>query len=175
MIKLRIPQVVFIVALLTSCSSSSHWYKPNGYLFTMMPKGGSPGYNLGWVHGCQSGLATQFAGAIGMTFYQWSRDIDITSTKPNIGSVKERYANKELKDVNWNDPSDIKRNFSDYNLVFFDAYNFCRQTALGTVRASVGNPPIPGQTRYDPGSANIGNVWKMGGAYDSRIGSTGYW
>ena len=167
--------VIFVLAIITSCSSSSHWWKPNGYLFTMMPKGGSPGFNLGWVHGCQSGLGTQFAGAIGMTFYTWSRDVDITSTKPNIQAIRERYGKKELKDVNWNDPKDIKQNFSDYNLVFFDAYNFCRQTALGSLRASIGNPPLPNQTRYDPSDSNVGDIWKLDGGYDSRIGTTGYW
>lgn len=165
---------LYLILILTSCSTNRHWYKPNGYLFTMMPKGGSPGYNLGWIHGCQSGLGTQFAGSVGMTFYTWSRDVDIVSTKPNIKAVQERYK-KELKDVNWNDSADIKRNFSDYNLVFFDAYNFCRQTALGTLRASVGNPPIPGDVRYDPSDSNVGDIWKIGGAYDSRIGSTGFW
>ena len=109
-----------------------------------------------------------------MTFYTWSRDVDIVSTKPNIKAVKERYP-KDLKDVNWNDTADIKRHFSDYNLVFFDAYNFCRQTALGTLRASVGNPSIPGDARYNPSDANVGDIWKIGGAYDSRIGSTGFW
>jgi len=167
-------RIIFAAISIASCSTNPNWWKPNGYLFTMMPKGGSPGYNLGWRHGCQSGLGTQFAGAIGMTFYTWSRDVDIVSSKPNIEAVKDRYK-KELKDINWNDPKDIKQNFSDYNLVFFDAYNFCRQTALGTLRATVGAPPVPGETRYDPGSANIGDIWKVGGAYDSRIGSTGYW
>ncbi len=164
--------LLFFVA---SCSTPN-WYKPFGQLvFSQMPKGGSPGYNLGWIHGCQSGLATQFAGAIGMTFYSWSRDVDITSSNPNIAAVKERYGNKELKDVNWNDSADIKRNFSDYNLVFWDAYGFCKQTALGTLRATVGNPPLAGETRYDPSKSNIGDIWKIGGAYDSRIGSTGLW
>ncbi len=157
-----------------SCSSP-YWYKPNGYLFTMMPKGGSPGYNLGWVQGCYSGLGTQFAGAIGMTFYTWSRDVDITSSKPNIEAIRQRYGNKELKGVNWNDQKDIKQNFSDYNLVFFDAYNFCRQTALGSLRASGENPPVPSQVRYDPSQANVGDIWKLDGAYDSRIGVTGLW
>jgi len=143
-------------------------------LFSQMPKGGSPGYNLGWTHGCQSGLSTQFAGAIGATFYQWSRDPDITSTNPNIPAIKERYS-KELKDVNWNDPADIKRNFSDYNLVFWDAHGFCRQTALGTLRSSLGNPPLPGETRYDPSAHHIGGIYNIGGPYDSRIGVTGMW
>ena len=165
---------LYLILILTSCAANRHWYKPNGYLFDMMPKGGSPGFNLGWIHGCQSGLGTQFAGAIGMTFYTWSRDIDIVSTKPNIKAVQERYK-KDLKDVNWNDPADIKRNFSDYNLIFFDAYGFCKQTALGTLRASVGAPPVPGDVRYDPSEANVGNIWKIDGSFDSRIGSTGLW
>ncbi len=165
---------IIFVFLLSNCAGSPYWYAPNGYLFKMMPKGGSPGYNLGWKHGCESGLGTQFAGALSMSFFTWHRDIDIVSSKPNIPAVKERYK-KELKDVNWSDPADVKRNFSDYNLVFFDAYNFCRQTALGSLRATTINPPLPGGTRYDPGGQNIADVWKLDGAYDSRIGNTGYW
>lgn len=130
------------------------------------------GYNLGWKHGCQSGLATQFSGAIGMTFYQWSRDPDITSVNPNIPAIRERYP-EEFGGVNWGDPVDIRRNFSDYNLVFWDAHAFCRQTALGSLRSSIGNPPIPSETRYIP--QNIGDIYGIGGPYDSRIGSTGMW
>ena len=166
--------ILTLAFFLASCSTPN-WYKPFGQLvFSQMPKGGTPGYNLGWLHGCQSGLATQFAGAIGMTFYKWSRDPDITSTHPNIPAIKERYL-KELKDVNWNDPASIKLNFSDYNLVFWDAYSFCKQTALGTIRASIGNPPIPGSERYDPAAHHIGNIYSIDGPYDSRIGNTGMW
>lgn len=174
MIMKKIVYIIFISLALTSCAFNRNWYKPNGYLFDMMPKGGSPGYNLGWMQGCYSGLGTQFSGAIGMTFYTWSRDVDITSVKPNIQAIKERYP-KDLKDVNWNDPADIRRNFADYNLVFFDAYNFCRQTALGSLRATVGNPPVRDQVRYHPSDANVGDIWNLDNAYDSRIGSTGYW
>jgi len=173
----RIINLIVFVVLLSSCAipMNRHWWKPNGYLFSMMPKGGSPGYNLGWLHGCQSGLGTQFAGSVGMTFYTWSRDVDITSSKPNIEAIKKRYGDKDLKDVNWDDQANVKQNLSDYNLVFFDAYNFCRQTALGSLRATIGNPPLPGEVRYHPSDSNIGDIWNLNNGYDSRIGNTGYW
>ena len=166
--------LVALTFFLASCSTPN-WYKPFGNLvFSQMPEGGSPGYNLGWKHGCESGLSTQFAGAIGMTFYQWSRDPDITSTNPNIPAIKERYK-KELKGVNWNDQADIKRNFSDYNLVFWDAYGFCKQTALGTLRATIGAPSLPGGVRYNPAAHHVGQIYSIDGPFDARIGSTGLW
>lgn len=161
-----------ILIFVASCSVP-HWWKPRGYLtFKMMPKGGSPGYNLGWVQGCESGMGTQFAGRFFSFFYTWHRDPDITSVTPNIEAIKRRYK-KELKDVNWNDPADIKRNFADYNLVFWDAHYFCRQTILGTLQMSMMSPPLPGEERYNLGAHSVGNVWKINGKGDPRIGSTG--
>lgn len=145
-----------------------------GYrLFHQMPKGGSPGYNLGWIHGCQSGAGSQFGGAMYMSFYTWSRDPDITSTKPNISVIRERYKS-ELRGINWNDPEDVKRNFADYNMVFWDAHYFCRQTILGSLQAAKMHPKLPGEDRYDPEEHSIGNVWKINGKGDTRIG-TGNW
>lgn len=169
---------VIILITFTSCSVPN-WYKPRGYLlFSMMPKGGSPGYNLGWIHGCESAGGTQFGGSIYQSYYTWRRDPDITSSRPNIEVIKARYK-KELKAVNWNDPKDVERNLSDYNLVFWDAHYFCRQTILGTLNTADMNPPLPGQARYDPGAHSIGNIYKINAKGDPRLGSTGpsggYW
>ena len=165
--------IIFFVLILTSCSTPN-WYKPSGYrIFSQMPKGGTPGYNLGWIHGCTSGAGTQFGGAIYITAYKWSRDVDITSSTPNIPVIKERYK-KELAGVNWNDPADIKKNFDDYNMVFWDAHLFCRQTILGTIQSATMNAPKPGEVRYDPGIHSIANIWKINGKGDTRW-ATGYW
>ncbi len=164
---------IILLLIISSCSTPN-WYKPMGYvLFSQMPKGGTPGYNLGWVHGCESGAGTQFGGAVFMTSYTWQRDPDITSSNPNIPLIKARYK-KELAGVNWNDPKDIKKNFSDYNMVFWDAHLFCRQTVLGILQTGDMHPVLPGQDRYDPMKHSLGSVWKMTGKGDTRIG-TGYW
>jgi len=145
-----------------------------GYtIFKQMPKGGTPGYNLGWIHGCNSGAGTQFGGAIYISFYHWQRDPDITSSNPNIPLIRERYK-KELADVNWNNLDDIKKNFSDYNMVFWDAHHFCRQTILGIIQTAGMNAPVPGKDRYDPAAHSIGNMWKIDGKGDTRWGK-GYW
>ena len=81
-----------------------------------MPKNGSPGFKLGWIHGCESGLGSQFGGAFFMSFYSWKRDPDIASVDPNITRIRARYK-KELKDVNWDNPAEVKKNLSDYNSV----------------------------------------------------------
>ena len=52
--------LILSLFILSSCTTKN-WYKPRGYLlFSMKPKGGSPGYGLGWDHGCESG-AGQFS------------------------------------------------------------------------------------------------------------------
>ena len=167
---------IFVIFLITTftISCAPNWYKPMGQtLFSQMPKGGSPGYNLGWIHGCQSGLGSQFAGAFYMSFYSWSKDSDIASSNPNIAKIKTRYK-KELKDVNWNDPADVKRNFSDYNTIFWGSHIFCRHSALGILQTAAMNPVLPGQERYDPMGHSLGNIWKINGKGDTRIG-TGNW
>ena len=70
-----------ILLFLTLNSCSPYWYKPMGFIFNHVPKEGSPGFRLGWMHGCESGLGTQFGGAIYQSFYSWKRDPDIASSK----------------------------------------------------------------------------------------------
>ncbi len=164
--------IIFALLLLSSCYKN--WYKPMGFLFTNMPEGGTPGFNLGWTHGCQSGLGTQFTNGFYMNFYTWSRDPDITSSSPNIEAIKNRYK-KELKGVNWNDPANVKKNFSDYNTIFWSAHSYCRHSALGMLQTAGINPKIPGSERFVPGEDNIGSVWRMTGKGDVRIGATGLW
>lgn len=140
-------------------------------MFRQKPKDGSPGYRLGWEHGCHSGLATQFAGSFFISFYYWKRDVDITSSNPDYIKIRMRYK-KELKDVNWNDKNDITRNFRDYNTIFWTAHNVCRQHALGTLQAAIMTPTLPGDERFDPGAHNLGSIWRINGRGDARIGST---
>ncbi len=157
-------------------SCGPYWYKPHGSVFRQLPKGGSPGYRLGWKHGCQSGLGTQFGGAFYMTFYTWHRDIEITKANPSnqdIDIIRKRYP-KELKDVNWQDINDIKKNFSDYNKIFWIGHAFCRQSILGELQNAGMNPPIPGDARFTFENGAIGNIYKIDGRGDGRWGN-GYW
>lgn len=166
---------IILIATLLLGSCTPNWYKPMGYrAFRHMPKGGSPGFELGWIHGCQSGLGTQFGGAFYMSFYTWSRDPDITSVNPNIPKIRERYK-KELKDVNWDDPQDIKKNFSDYNTIFWRSHIFCRHSVLGTLQSAGMDPPLPSEARYNPAAHNLGSIWKLDGKGDTRIAKGGNW
>lgn len=146
-----------------------------GYtLFKKMPKGGTPGFELGWIHGCESGLGSQFGGAVYMSFYTWKRDPDIASVNPDIPKIRARYR-KELAKVNWNDPVEVKKNFSDYNTIFWGAHSFCHGAVLGILQTANMNPSLPGAERYDPMAHSLGNVWKLNGRGDTRIGSSGLW
>jgi hypothetical protein len=166
---------IIIILFLSSCSFPANWWKPDGYvLFRQMPKGGSPGYNLGWIHGCQSGLGSQFATAIYHTFYTWSRDPDITSVNPDIAKIKARYK-KELKGVNWDNPAEVRKNFSDYNTIFWGAHAFCRHSALGILQAAAMTPKLPGEDRHTWDEHSLGNVYKINGKGDTRYGAGGLW
>ncbi len=163
--------IILLICFLTNCSVSN-WYKPHGYLiFRQMPKGGSPGFNLGWNHGCQSGLGTQFSTGFFHNFYTWSRDPDITSVNPDIQKIRNRYK-KELKKVNWDNPAEIRKNLSDYNTIFWSAHVFCRHSSLGILQTAAMTPKLPGEERYDPAEHSIGNVWKINGKGDTRYGAS---
>ncbi len=166
-------KLIAILLLLILSGCYKNWYKPMGYIFKNVPKNGSPGFTLGWIHGCESGLGTQFGGAIYQTFYSWHRDPDITSSNPDIAKIRKRYR-KELRAVNWNDQRDIDKNFSDYNTIFWGAHAFCRHSVLGTLQTANMNPALPSEERYDPMAHSIGNIWKITGKGDTRIG-TGLW
>lgn len=164
---------IFSLFLITNCSTPN-WYKPLGHqMFSQMPKG-SPGFELGWIHGCQSGLGSQFGGAMYMTFYTWSKDPDIASSNPDIPKIRARYK-KELKNINWDDANEVKKNFSDYNTIFWTAHSFCRHSALQTNYNAGFEPPLPGDARYDPAARGIGDIWKIDGPRDTRLGSGGMW
>ena len=172
--------IITLLAIFVSSCATKNWYKPRGYLlFSMKPKGGSPGYSLGWDHGCQSGAGTQFGGAFFVSFYKWSKDPDIASSRPNIERIRVKYGKKELKNINWNDLEDIKRNFADYNLVFWDAHFLCRQVVLGTVQMAGMTPNLPGEARYNPEAHHIGSIYSITSKGDPRLGSPagtgGHW
>ena len=144
-----------------------------GYLFTHMPKGGTPGFELGWRHGCESGLGSQFAGALYMNFYTWKRDADLVVSNPDYNKIRKKYR-KELAKVNWNNIQEVKKSLSDYNSIFWGAHAFCRHSVLGMLNTAEMDPTLPGDERYNPSAHSIGNVWKMTGKGDTRIG-TGFW
>ena len=52
---------------------------------------------------------------------------------------------------------------------------FCRHTVLGILQTAGMDPTLPGDARYNPVSHSIGNVWKLTGKGDTRIGATGLW
>lgn len=108
-----------------------------------------------------------------MSFYSWSRDPDITSVDPNVAKIRVRYR-KELRGVNWDNAVEVKKNFSDYNTIFWGAHAFCRHSALGVLQTADMNPPNPGDDRYNMGAHSVGNVFKIT-KRDSRWGSTGLW
>ena len=162
----------FLICFLANCSTPN-WYKPYGYfLFSQMPKGGTPGFRLGWIHGCESGLGSQFGGVFYMSFYSWRRDADIVSVDPNVTKIRIRYR-KELRGINWDDPAEVKKNFSDYNTIFWGAHAFCRHSVLGALQTATMDPALPGATRYDMSAHSIGNVFKITGKSDTRLGANG--
>lgn len=164
---------LIIITLFFTSSCYYNWYKPMGYLFTHMPKGGTPGFELGWRHGCESGLGSQFAGALYMNFYTWHRDSDLVVSNPDYNKIRKKYR-KELGKVNWNNIQEVKKNLSDYNSIFWGAHAFCRHSVLGMLNTAEMDPALPGDERYNPAAHSIGNVWKMTGKGDTRIG-TGFW
>jgi hypothetical protein len=160
---------ILLILLLANCVP--YWYKPMGYrLFSKKPKDGSPGYRLGWEHGCHSGLSTQFGGSFYISFYYWKRDVDITSSNPDFIKIRKRYK-KELRDVNWDNKKEVTKNFSDYNTIFWTAHNFCRQMVHGTMQASDMTPALAGEERFTPGKHHLGSIWRINGRGDTRIGS----
>ena len=124
-------KLALLLSLLTSCNR--YWYKPYGKIFNHKPSG-SPGLELGWMHGCESGLGTQFGGAIMMTFYSWNKDETIAAysgeninpNDPKIIEVRNKYG-KDF-DIDWNNPQEIAKNFNDYNIIFWRAHIFCRHS-----------------------------------------------
>ena len=156
--------ILLIILSLSSCGR--YWYKPYGRLFNTMPKGGTPGFELGWIHGCESGMATQFGGSIFMSFYSWKKDPDIIKAKQSpedITRIRKRYMNEKLANIDWDNPAEVHKNFSDYNNIFWATHIFCRHSVLGNLQMADMAPPLPGDQRYDPSAHSLGNIYKIDG------------
>ena len=128
------------------------------------------------MHGCESGMATQFSSAIMMAFYEWKKDADISVSKPDLDLVRRKYEDKW--DINWNDPEEIKTNVRHYQRIFWIAHLFCRHAILGTYQISAGahggsmDPPLAGEARYNPGAHSLGNIYSFHGR---GTGQLTYW
>ena len=150
-----------LIILLSSCYKN--WYKPMGRIFRTMPKGGTPGYELGWIHGCESGLGTQFGGEVYKMFYGWKKDPDIVSSNPNYNKIRLRYRS-ELKKVDWNNQKEVDKNISDYKKIFPIAYFYCRQSVLGILQSANMTPDLPGDNKLlQPFEHNAVNVFIITG------------
>jgi hypothetical protein len=163
--------VIINLFALVNCGFNSQWYKPMSYLFDKIPENSSPGFKLGWEHGCRSGLGSQFGGAIYMSMYTWTKDADIMSSNPDLDKIRARYP-KKLKDIDWNNPREVKKNFDDYKKIFWGSHIFCRHSVLGSLQMAGMDPSLPGKVRYDPGAHSLGNVWRLQGKRDARWGGT---
>ncbi len=160
-------KIISVLIFLFTSSCGPYWYKPYGKIFKQAPKDGTPGYRTGWMHGCESGLSTQFGSAIMMTFYKWKKDPLLSVANPDLNLVRAKYE-KEWK-INWNNPSEIKDNIRNYKTVFWIGHIFCRHAILGTYQLAGDayggsmDPTLAGDQRYQPGGHNLGNIYSFQG------------
>lgn len=162
-------KILLILSILFLSSCYPNWYKPYGKVFKNMPKKGTAGFRLGWKHGCESGLGSQFGGSIMMTFYTWDKDPYIAKTAQTpeeLKIIRDKYP--ELKDINWNDPNEIQKNFNDYKTIFWNAHSYCHGMILGALQNAGMNPKIPGNDRFVPGEDNLNSIYRIDGRGDAR-------
>tara|TARA_Y100000389_G_scaffold38523_1_gene32893 strand:+ start:786 stop:1301 length:516 start_codon:yes stop_codon:yes gene_type:complete len=160
--------LIFTLILLSSCGP--YWYKPMGKIFKQAPKApkeASYGFRLGWIHGCESGLATNFAGVFFMTFYEWKKDHDLLAQPLDKVKLSKRYR-KELP-IDWNNDREVNKNITDYNTIFWRVHQYCRHYALGSLRMVGFNPSLPGKgNRFMLGDHSIKDLYRLDGFGDTR-------
>jgi hypothetical protein len=112
--------ITLLITLTSACNlTKDNLFAPNKKLFKMLPEGPAD-YQLGWLDGCETGMATGFATDYYRYFYKFKKDIDM------IKSGNKRYLRA------W--PA---------------AMIYCRHYALGTLREATMQPLLPG-TGYPP-------------------------
>ena len=157
-----------LILSLTSCGP--YWYKPMGKIFKQAPKApeyGSYCYRLGWIHGCESGLATNFGGVFYMTFYDWKRDSDLLATNVDRELLKERY--EEELPIDWNNSDIVEKNMYDYNTIFWRAHLYCRHSALGSLKMVGFDPSLPGKgDRFMLGNHSASDLYRLDSFGDTR-------
>ena len=154
-----------LIIITTSCNDS--WYKPGAHLLDNGPKTGSPGFLLGWRHGCESGISGSFTGNMFMYFWDYKRDPELMRKDLNTELLKEKYA-KELP-INWNDSEEVKKMISDYKQPFWSAHAYCRHYGIQTLQMSDMAPANPKEARYVLGSHNVGSIWRLDARGDNRL------
>ena len=163
--------LILILTLFSSCGA--YWYKPMGKIFNQAPKApeeASYGFRLGWMHGCESGLATNFGGVFFMTFYRWSRDADLLAQPLNKSKLSRRY--KKEMPIDWNNDLEVNKNVSDYNTIFWRVHQYCRHYALGSLRMVGFDPTLPGGKgkgdRFMLGNHSVTDLYRLDGFGDTR-------
>ena len=163
--------LILILTLFSSCGA--YWYKPMGKIFNQAPKApeeASYGFRLGWMHGCESGLATNFGGVFFMTFYRWSRDADLLAQPLNKSKLSRRY--KKEMPIDWNNDLEVNKNVSDYNTIFWRGHLYCRHYALGSLRMVGFDPTLPGGKgkgdRFMLGNHSVTDLYRLDGFGDTR-------
>lgn len=165
---MNIVKVILIAIFLTLSSCGPYWYKPMGRIFKQAPKDGTPGYRLGWMHGCESGLATNFGGVFFMTFYKWKKDPDFAFT--NIDKVKLQQRYKTELPINWDNDYEVEKNIADYNAIFWRAHQYCRHRVLGSLKLAGFDPSLPGGgERVTLGNHSISDIYSFDNFGDSRF------
>jgi len=160
--------ILFALFFLTSCGP--YWYKPMGKIFKQAPKApdqASYGFRLGWIHGCESGLATNFGGTFFMSFYKWKRDPDLIASNPDRYKLSRKYED-ELP-LDWNNDREVEKNIYDYNNIFWTAHKYCRHYALGSLRMVDMEPDLPSAERFRLGSHNMTDMYRLDGFGDTRF------
>ena len=103
----NITLIIILLFFITSCNK--YWYKPASYVLNNGPKKGSPGYLLGWNHGCQSGMATNFGGPLFLWLWDYKKDADLVRHDRDLEKLRVKYE-KELP-INWDDPEEVAKKY----------------------------------------------------------------
>lgn len=124
--------------LLFGCGDASRvqWWRPNGRIYSYMPKTTNTLYKKAWMEGCETGMSTGFGKDFNKSFHRFR--IDPRFSGHRYGDERDLFEGKPI----------TKDQMGYYQRIWYDAMKACRHGNLANYKnpAMGSMPQQPGQS-----------------------------
>jgi hypothetical protein len=115
--KNKIALITIIIITLSSCTlTKENIFAPNKRVFKAMPQDAHPDFKMGWMHGCETGLATGFTNDFYKMFYGFNKNVEM-----------------------------VRSENAQYSRGWYTAMRYCRHFGVGTLKEAGMAPSLPGK------------------------------
>ncbi len=153
-----------ILLFVSGCGDVSNvkWLKPNGRIYSYMPKTDDELYKKAWYEGCETGMSTGFGKDFNKSFHFFKKDVRFAGHK--FGDERDLYQGKAI----------TKEQMGYYERIWYDAMKACRHYNLASYKhpAMDSMPKTPGEAALKMDDISLVYefaAWQNGAAGEGNI------